>query len=84
MIERCECGICVQYGCECTVTGDHTGCLCHCGDTLATVSEEEEITETEVKETHPDPNLDEMKTEEEIPNSDEYESDETNSGEPLI
>jgi hypothetical protein len=25
-----------------------------------------------------------MKTEEEIPNSDEYESDETNSGEPLI
>jgi hypothetical protein len=48
------------------------------------VSEEEGITETEVKETHPDPNLDEMKTEEEIPNSDEYESDETNSGEPLI
>jgi len=48
------------------------------------VSEEEGITETEVKETHPDPNLDEMKTEEEIPNSDESESDETNSGEPLI
>ena len=33
---------------------------------------------------HSDPNLDEMETEEEIPNSDESESDETNSGESLI
>jgi len=29
---NCLCGLCVQYGCECTITGDHTGCLCACGD----------------------------------------------------
>ena len=38
---NCLCGLCVQYGCECTITGDHTGCLCACGD--------EETTEEELK-----------------------------------
>ena len=28
MNDTCKCGICIQYGCDCVETGDHTECMC--------------------------------------------------------
>ena len=39
---RCDCGDCIEFGCDCADTGRHDNCLCgRCGDGSDDVRQEE-------------------------------------------